>query len=438
MNRAGHRRTTQLCVAILILALAPILRVAVADQNPTQPGTQPASTSPPLTPSPPQQPAAGGLKIAKLLVAPSGDPASGKVSLNSKLAVVLSGPPPHPGDQYVLFLNGREIKGLEPAIYTSLKTGDQALVFKLVRNSDNDPFWKELLGAPKRFQLPVVVGLGERTEPCTPSQPCKTPDVSITGGDTTPAAFEFLLITWTWLSVATFAVIFVIGLVWGHARKRATLRDSLLPQLPANLQPYSLGRWQMSFWFVLIFASFLFLYILLWDYNTVSTQALALMGISSATALAAVAVDEYKDSPADAVNRALQALGLNSYDDVLRIKVEIASKQTELKGPPIPTADRIKQLQLEIQDRCNLLRIYEDKTKPFMTQGWFRDLTTDLNGTALHRIQVLCWTIALGLVFLVGVYRDLAMPPDFSATLLALMGISSAGYVGFKFPEKNN
>jgi len=162
------------------------------------------------------------------------------------------------------------------------------------------------------------------------------------------------------------------------------------------------------------------------------------MGISSATALAAVAVDEYKDSPADAVNRALRALGLNSYDDVLRIKVEIASKQTELKGPPIPTADRIKQLQLEIQDRCNLLRIYEDKTKRFITQGWFRDLTTDLNGTALHRIQVLCWTIALGLVFLVGVYRDLAMPPDFSATLLALMGISSAGYVGFKFPEKNN
>jgi hypothetical protein len=44
----------------------------------------------------------------------------------------------------------------------------------------------------------------------------------------------------------------------------------------------------------------------------------------------------------------------------------------------------------------------------------------------------------LGVVFIVGVYRDLAMPPDFSGTLLALMGISSAGYVGFKYQEKNN
>jgi hypothetical protein len=53
-------------------------------------------------------------------------------------------------------------------------------------------------------------------------------------------------------------------------------------------------------------------------------------------------------------------------------------------------------------------------------------------------MQVVCWTIALGIVFVIGVYRDLAMPADFSGTLLALMGISSAGYVGFKYPEKNN
>jgi hypothetical protein len=45
--------------------------------------------------------------------------------------------------------------------------------------------------------------------------------------------------------------------------------------------------------------------------------------------------------------------------------------------------------------------------------------------------------LVLGGIFVIGVYRDLAMP-EFGGTLLALMGISSAGYVGFKFPEKNN
>jgi len=38
-------------------------------------------------------------------------------------------------------------------------------------------------------------------------------------------------------------------------------------------------------------------------------------------------------------------------------------------------------------------------------------------------------------VFVVGVYRNLAMP-EFSPTLLALMAVSGASYVGFKFPEQ--
>jgi hypothetical protein len=63
------------------------------------------------------------------------------------------------------------------------------------------------------------------------------------------------------------------------------------------------------------------------------------------------------------------------------------------------------------------------------------DLITDKDGPAVHRLQVVGWTLALGVVFLVGVYRDLSMP-EFSPTLLALMAVSGASYVGFKFPEQ--
>jgi hypothetical protein len=136
---------------------------------------------------------------------------------------------------------------------------------------------------------------------------------------------------------------------------------------------------------------------------------------------------------------------LYTYADVTRTEQEIAARQAQIvevqKGAEVASAAQaqlLSQLQAEIQDRRNVLRAYEDKTRPFVSQGWLRDLTTDINGPTVHRIQVLCWTVTLGLVFLVGVYRDLAMPPDFSATLLALMGISGAGYVGFKWPEKNS
>lgn len=437
--------------------------VTTQDSAPCTAGEVPNSSSP------------TELHICTLLTAPSGKPASGQIALNDKLAIVLDGKLPHPADQYVLFLNDREIKGLEPATYTTIGK-QRALVFKLVRNADNSAFWKETLGAPKHQTVLVTVGLGERAEPCRDGQPCKQPDVTIKSPDPSkPAAFEFNLIDGYWLAIAALSVALVVGLVWGHARTSATLRDNLVPQLPPGQQAYSLGRWQMAFWFVLIFVSFIFLYVLLWDYNTVSTQALALMGISGATALAAAAIDVAKDSPADMVNRALQSLGLNTYADVLRVQQEIEVRKPQVvaaqkdfdskyaiatqakqaadaasadeklgsvaksaKGVADAAEEQLKRLEQEIQDRNNVLRAYEDKTERFRSQGWLKDITTDLNGPTVHRIQILCWTLALGAVFLIGVYRDLAMPPDFSATLLALMGISSAGYVGFKYPEKNS
>ncbi len=92
---------------------------------------------------------------------------------------------------------------------------------------------------------------------------------------------------------------------------------------------------------------------------------------------------------------------------------------------------------MRILDRQSKLRTWKDLTAPFVSQGWYRDLTTDINGPALHRVQVFYWTIILGIVFIVAVYRELAMP-QFSDTLLALMGVTSGGYLGFKYPEKQS
>jgi hypothetical protein len=334
------------------------------------------------------------------------------------------------------FLNGDEVKGIDPPTYrtyTLAGSTDEkhALVFKLRRNADNKELWTHLLGSPTAFYKKVSVSLAQKDN----NGKTQPPDIT---GTTGISDFRLQVISWPRLLAAIIVTLGVLYLVWGHATSRTTLRDNLLPQLEPARQPYSLGRCQMAFWFVLIFVSFLFLYILLWDYNTVSPQALTLMGISTATALASMAVDVAKDSPADAVNRGLQALGLNSYQDVQRIKHEIELRTQSAATLP-DTADRdLKQLQAEIQDRQNILRTYEEKTRPFASQGFFSDLTTDINGPTLHRLQIIIWTLALGVVFIIGVYRDLTMPPDFSATLLALMGISSAGYVGFKFPEKND
>jgi hypothetical protein len=439
MQETTHRALA-LSILFSIAAISWADQPAVPAQAPS-PAPAQSTAGPPAAPPAVQPPGDSPLQITQILDASSGQPISGKgpgntniasrVGLHGQLCVVLNRASPVAPDQYVLFLNGTEIKGLAPPTDGSLQPGcnqvPYALVFSLRRGDSNDAFFKDLLKAPTSRHVPVMVSLAQKAEQGAQTQVL---------GSAAASLFQFEVFSSGRLAAATLAVLGVLALVWGHARTRTTLRDSYLPQIPPRLQTYSLGRWQMAFWFTLIFAAFVFLYALLSDTNTISAQALALMGISGATALAAVSVDAYKDSPADAVNRGLRALGLNSYDDVLRVKQEIADRQNELAGV-VPAGPRRTQLQIEIQDRKNVLRTYEDKVRPFVTQGWFKDMTTDLNGTAIHRLQVFCWTLVLGVVFLIEVYRGLSMP-EFSGNLLALMAVSSAGYVGFKFPEVNS
>jgi hypothetical protein len=468
-----NRELTQKSAGILILvwcAVAAISQAAApaAGQSPppvveSNPVAN-AAVPPPSTVSPISalaQKDTESLQIFGLVNGPSGPLINGKdktdkdilshVGLNGKLWVILTEPLPLSSEKYALFMNGVEVKGLDPALDSTYQSDAgasmHALVFTLQRNKNNDSFWKDLLGSVDGMHVPVMVSLGEQAADGKSTRP------TIVGSPVTASSFELEVIGPVRLACALAAVIAVISLVWGHARTRTTLRDNYLPQIAPAQQTYSLARWQMAFWFTLIFAAFVCLFVVLWDTNTISTQALALMGISGATALAAVAIDSVKDSAADAANRGLRAIGLRTYADVLRVRQEIASRKVELAGLPLesapvahathgndlrsPTEERRRRLQVEIQDRDNILRTYNAKIQPFLTQGWFKDITTDLNGTAIHRLQAVCWTLALGAVFVITVYRTLAMP-EFNVNLLTLMGISSAGYVGFKFPEVNS
>jgi hypothetical protein len=234
------------------------------------------------------------------------------------------------------------------------------------------------------------------------------------------------------LAVAIVPVVIAVGAVWLGGRRSALVKDNLLPQIAPAQQPYSLGRWQMAFWFTLIFVAFIGIYIFNGNYHTITPQALWLMGISATTGISAIAVDIIKDTPVDAANRGLKALGLQTYADVERTRQEIASREQQLKANPAPNV--AQQIGLEIRDRQLLLTAYENAIAPFVSDGWYKDLTTDSNGAALHRVQTLAWTLALGVIFVIGVIANRQMP-QFDSSLLLVLGISSAGYVGFKYPE---
>jgi hypothetical protein len=271
--------------------------------------------------------------------------------------------------------------------------------------------------------------------------------------DTQTSPFEIIFSCWGAAVAGFFTIALVIGIIV-LGQNTNLLRDPLLPQLQQSEQTYSLARCQMAFWTVLIVASYMSLYALLGDLNSITEQALWLMGISSATGAGAIFVDAYKDTPVDRANAYLRTLGLKNHDDVDAIaeqqaaaKVDIAALERVIQNdfPEIQNAadrlaavDKAKADKLNLQnknyDRQLLLNTYQRTVEPFRSDGFWKDLMTDINGSVLHRVQLVCWTLILGGVFIREEWLHLAMP-QFSATVLLLLGISGGSYVGFKYPE---
>ena len=347
------------------------------------------------------------------------------VGLDGKLAVVLKLDANTVVDptKATLYLDGRAVTGLADTVYRANET---ALVFHLLRNDENAAAWQPLLAAasftPRTVEVGLVLG--------TPAPGAAL----IVQADHTQPTFKLVLLSPRWMVAALAAVLVVILVVLFCAKRTNILRDAMLPQLAPRDQPFSLGRTQMAFWLAVVFSSFWYLFVLLVDYNTLTSQALMLMGVSGATAAFAVAIDANKDTPIGAANDTLRAIGLHTYQDVLQLDQEIAERQAMLQKAPASAVDATRKLQTEIFDRQNRKRTWRELTLPYVSQGWWHDLTTDINGPALHRLQMVAWTLAFGMLFLLDVYRTLSMPP-FSQLQLSLMGITSAGYLGFKYPE---
>jgi hypothetical protein len=151
------------------------------------------------------------------------------------------------------------------------------------------------------------------------------------------------------------------------------IRESGLKPIDGRFRPYSLGRCQMALWLFVVIISYLSIYMTTGAADTLNSSVLILLGIGSGTALGAVSID-----------------------------------------------------------------VATDSSKPQTSQGFWKDLlhNSESNGPGLHRLQLIIWTVILVVVFVVSVYSRLSMP-QFSNILLALQGISSATYLGFKFPENS-
>jgi hypothetical protein len=93
----------------------------------------------------------------------------------------------------------------------------------------------------------------------------------------------------------------------------------------------------------------------------------------------------------------------------------------------------MKRKEIELANKT--IQELNAKAKPMVSKDFIKDILSDDNGISFHRFQIFVWTIVLIIIFIMRVYDILAMP-TFDGTLLALMGISSGTYIGFKLPDQ--
>jgi anti-sigma28 factor (negative regulator of flagellin synthesis) len=300
-----------------------------------------------------------------------------------------------------LYLDGHEFKG----IYADVVDPDNnRLEFVIPDKLAAKDAWRPILRSPPFGGVrEVLVSVGTDDGSWLPTNFKDRPRLRI-------ALFSG---TW-WLLLAG---IIAVGLALCRlAAKSNILRDSPpVPLGPGDLPPYSLAKTQAAIWFFLVFAAFMFIWFMTGNfYDVMTPTALALIGIGSGTTLGAAMVEATK-SEAEQKQRQDWATELEAAEAEL---AKAGVQKSDYKDPVLEA--RISQLKRAIRPVSRSLHM---------------DLLTDGNGIALHRFQMLVWTLAMALIFLADVYGNLVMPV-FDSTLLALMGISSGVYLGFKIPEK--
>lgn len=190
--------------------------------------------------------------------------------------------------------------------------------------------------------------------------------------------------------LALLIIILAIVLLFILIKKTDLLKDE--STCPDN-KPYSLSKTQLAFWTLIVFSSFVYIiskldFIITSDF-TLNETALLLLGISGATTILGKTIDSSDRGKANKAN-------------------------SVAPPPAVP-----KTLH---QDDCS--------------EGFLTDILSDANGISIHRFQNVIFTVVLMIAFVAYVLSECKMP-DWDPTLLTLMGISSAGYLGVKINENN-
>ena len=426
-------KRTQISFALTLLALPLLLLATVYVANAQGTNSQ-AAASPSLaaaaTPAASPAAAPAATPQASPNPAPKVVSVQGHLELDTVVGVEVENfmewAATHEATKLVPFINGRAIRGNYPE---EIHPDKNRLHFHLEISPENKEVWTDLLGEPPGTRRMVTFSIGLENQ---------SPFDSVIGqGNEIPLT----VISPVYGLIALLVVLFMFALFLWLARKTNIIREPGPNPGAGKLKPYNLGRTQMAFWFFLIYVSYLVIWLITDALDTITPSLLGLMGISAGTALGEALIDSGKDSAHTGQLQTLTAEKETLEQTMPQLEAQLAEINSKTTAAPEDVANR-DNLNRTLQDsRKRLAEINQQlsaltpASPVHVSGGFLRDILADASGYSFHRFQIFAWTIVLGIIFVSSVYNNLTMP-QFSATLLGLMGLSSGTYIGFKFPEQ--
>lgn len=287
-------------------------------------------------------------------------------------------------DTFRLWINGVCFPKLKPFYINQLGS---ALVFRLSVDTAQASPWQLFYAYPNywTFKREVVVNLGT-TKQEFKNPKCERVELHTTAG-------------WmVWVGYSLFVVFMFLILKFGKGILRDVglysangVKISYKSDEPTNAEkgiinvsdmPFSLARFQFLFWLMIIFFGIVHIWGITDTLATPTGTVLLLLGISGGTFYIGKLIDK---KPASADN----------------------------KTPTEFVTDFIANKK---------------------SSGFMMDMLSDGSSISLHRLQLFMFTVFLGIYFLWEVIYGLSLP-QFSDTMMVLMGISSGTYAGVKTTE---
>ncbi len=319
------------------------------------------------------------------------------------------------GQDIVLYLDDRPLTDV--VAFPPTDPAQQILRFPLERSEASRDVWTHILGRPSFKPRPTEVSIGLENQYA----------IAVESPEEATLLLQVIPVGWFLFWLLLFAV-FLLGFLY-LARRTDVIRDSVpLPGQDAR-RPYSLARTQAAWWLFLVLASYMLIGMITGDFSTtITSTVLILMGISAGTMVGSAFVDASKTNQ----NAGQQAAMTQSLEtEVQQLGTQMQSAEAALQAKPgdVTAAQTLAAKAAEYENKQSKLRKLRNESEHFL-----QDILSDVNGVSFHRFQMLAWTVVLGVVFVGQVYKQLAMP-EFSETLLSLMGISAGTYIGLKIPE---